>query len=209
MLIILYIVKLYSSGYTKGYFWTLLEFCNLYSLQQIGLPLVTPTRFKCLLHIINGLEYLHNKGIAHRDIKSDNIFANLQNGVLVFKLGDFNLARNISNNSATSLSFCGSYYTMAPEILNKEAYDVRCDMWSYLCVLVELINNSKNNPLCISSTDLIQSLDQAVETIEVEIIQMLHLWIISSERPLQMSKKKLQLYKSETSDSPRYRSRSL
>jgi serine/threonine protein kinase len=170
-----HIVKLYDHSHINGSFWSLIEYCNMSSVSNMGLPLPIEKRLICLSHVINGLEYLHSLGIAHRDIKSDNIFVHIENDLTMFKLGDFNLARNISDNddSITPLSFCGSYYTMAPEILNKQTYDVRCDMWSYLCLLIEISDGRHNNPLCISTENLINSTSE-LHSIELQIIRMLH-----------------------------------
>ena len=168
-----YVVKLYDNGYENKCHWSLIEYCNMGTVKKMGLPLVLSKRSLCLYHIINGLDYLHSKGIAHRDIKSDNIFVHMHNEELIFKLGDFNLARNIESESVTPLSFCGSYYTMAPEILNKQPYDVRCDMWSYLCLLLEMVNGNCNNPLCIATDSLIESIND-LHDIEKDIIKKLH-----------------------------------
>ena len=95
-----------------GLFGSLIEYCNMSSLSNMGLPLLSEKRLVCLLHIINGLEYLHSLGmLLHRDIKSDNVFVNIGNDSIHFKLGDFNLARDVSgyDDSITPLSFCGSY----------------------------------------------------------------------------------------------------
>ena len=49
---------------------------------------------ECMLQICTGLEYMHSLGIAHRDIKVENILVTYQGhqGLPVFKIGDFGSA---------------------------------------------------------------------------------------------------------------------
>lgn len=57
--------------------------------------------------------YLHKQGIVHRDIKGDNILTT-KDGIV--KLADFGIAMKLSD-TAKSVSFVGTPYWMAPEIV--------------------------------------------------------------------------------------------
>jgi len=80
-----------------------------------------------------GLYYLHNKGLLHRDIKSDNLFICKDN---VLKIGDLGEARATDNPAKT---LCGTICYMAPEVFNHKGYYSAVDIWSAGVVLYELI----------------------------------------------------------------------
>lgn len=84
---------------------------------------------KYLTDVLSGLRFLHNHGIAHRDISLENIL--LCNGRAV--LADFGLC--VSGTMADNDFYCqetvGKNYYMAPEIVARERYDPRrVDIWS-------------------------------------------------------------------------------
>ncbi|PUZ60239.1 hypothetical protein GQ55_4G108100 [Panicum hallii var. hallii] len=65
----------------------------------------------CTREILNGLTYLHERNIVHRDIKCANILVDANGSV---KLADFGLAKEITKFSAIK-SCEGIVYWMAPE----------------------------------------------------------------------------------------------
>ena len=75
--------------------------------------------------ILTALDQLYKKNMLHRDIKPANIF---RNSFGVYKLGDYGLARTVSDDA--NLSACGTLVFMAPEILNGEEYDHTVDMYA-------------------------------------------------------------------------------
>ena len=85
-------------------------------------------------HMLLGLEYLHSKNIAHRDLKGDNLLVDT-NGTL--KLADFGTAKEIA--TAKSSSMAGTAYFMAPEMIKGIGHDVRADIWSAACCVVEML----------------------------------------------------------------------
>ncbi|KAK1333037.1 hypothetical protein QTO34_006570 [Cnephaeus nilssonii] len=77
--------------------------------------------------VVSALQYCHRRGIAHRDLKPDNILLD-EDGTV--KLADFGFGRRVSDDSKLS-TFCGTFYYMAPEVLRQEPYDGRkADVWS-------------------------------------------------------------------------------
>jgi NIMA (never in mitosis gene a)-related kinase len=85
------------------------------------------------IQIIQGLKYLHDNKIMHRDIKCANIFMN-KNGVL--KLGDLNVSKIVKMGLATTQT--GTPYYASPEVWADKPYDYKSDIWSVGCVIYEV-----------------------------------------------------------------------
>ena len=85
--------------------------------------------------ICRGLQYIHSKNIIHRDIKSQNIFL-MKNGKL--KIGDFGIAKALTNTKINASTVIGTPYYFSPEIINGEPYNYKTDIWSLGVVLYEM-----------------------------------------------------------------------
>jgi len=87
--------------------------------------------------ILNALNYMHSMNRVHRDLKSDNV---LMNSKGEFKLADFGMAVQLNNQTASLKAVVGSPYWMAPEILLERNYGKEVDVWSFGCVVMEMID---------------------------------------------------------------------
>jgi CTD kinase subunit alpha len=87
--------------------------------------------------LFEGLDYLHRRGVLHRDIKAANI---LVSNTGQMKIADFGLARFYAKRS--TLDYTNRVITIwyrSPELLLGETqYGASVDIWSAACVLVEI-----------------------------------------------------------------------
>ncbi|KAK1302221.1 Mitogen-activated protein kinase kinase kinase 1 [Acorus calamus] len=84
--------------------------------------------------ILNGLKYLHDRKVVHRDIKCANILVDANGSV---KLADFGLAKQ--ETTVNGLKSCkGSVYWMAPEVVKSKPYGTAADIWSLGCAVLEM-----------------------------------------------------------------------
>ena len=82
--------------------------------------------------ICSGLNYLHNKGIAHRDIKLSNILLDENYRA---KIADFGFSKDTNEQSMLKTK-CGSPIYIAPEIIQEQSYDgMMSDMWALGVIL--------------------------------------------------------------------------
>lgn len=87
--------------------------------------------------LLQGLKYLHEHKIVHRDLKSGNILIS-SDGVL--KVGDFGSSKQFGDfDKGLTRSIKGSPYWMAPEVIRKDGHGVKADIWSFGCVLIEMV----------------------------------------------------------------------
>jgi len=96
-------------------------------------------KFSITKQICSGLEYLHNMGIVHRDIKPQNILISFVDNDIVVKITDFGICRGscITNLIHCTTYVCTLWYRPA-EIILEGNYDQRIDVWSIGCCLYEL-----------------------------------------------------------------------
>ena len=87
-----------------------------------------------LIQILEGLKYLHQSCIIHRDLKSANIFLTKDGCV---KIGDLNVSKILKRMSTASTQ-TGTPYFASPEIWNDQPYDYKCDIWSVGCIIYEM-----------------------------------------------------------------------
>jgi serine/threonine protein kinase len=55
------------------------------------------------------------------------------------KIGDLGTARNINSLTMNNNTFIGTYNYMSPQIFRSESYTTKADVWSFGCVVYELV----------------------------------------------------------------------
>ena len=135
------LVKYITSYEDEEGIYIIMEFCiygDLYSLLHmvkkkkvyVNEVIIWEIAYQCLL----GLEYLHSQQIIHRDIKLLNIFMSSNK---IVKIGDMGMSK-ILTKKEMKLSRVGTPLFLAPELIMKEKYDFKADIWSLGCSIYHL-----------------------------------------------------------------------
>jgi len=96
-------------------------------------------RIKYFKDIINGLHYLHERHVIHRDLKPTNILIGL-NGTI--KISDFGMSikQDYSKDVAIGSDLFGTFLYSSPESINDNLYSFSSDIYSLGIILFEMLN---------------------------------------------------------------------
>lgn len=134
-------ILLYIGACTAGpHYFLVTEFCengNLFDFLHTHTKktnLTNKDRLRIALEIAKGVNYLHsfNPPVLHRDLKSLNILLDKN---LQVKIADFGWAR-LRDNHMTKQR--GTFQWMAPEVIKKNTYSEKADVFSFAIILWEL-----------------------------------------------------------------------
>ncbi|XP_042491154.1 MAP3K epsilon protein kinase 1-like isoform X2 [Macadamia integrifolia] len=135
------IVKYLGSSKTKTHLHIILEYVENGSLANI----IKPNKFGpfpeslvavYIAQVLEGLVYLHEQGVIHRDIKGANILTTKEGLV---KLADFGVATKLTEADVNTYSVVGTPYWMAPEVIEMSGVCAASDIWSVGCTVIELL----------------------------------------------------------------------
>ncbi|XP_026387476.1 serine/threonine-protein kinase dst1-like isoform X2 [Papaver somniferum] len=138
------VLRAYCSFVSDHNLWVVMPFMEGGSCLHI-LKAAYPDGFKesviatILREILKGLEYLHQHGHIHRDVKAGNILVDARGAI---KLGDFGVSACLfdsGDRQRTRNTFVGTPCWMAPEVMEQlNGYDFKADIWSFGITALEL-----------------------------------------------------------------------
>ncbi|XP_053890853.1 serine/threonine-protein kinase Nek4 isoform X4 [Malaclemys terrapin pileata] len=90
--------------------------------EQKGKPLPENQVVEWFVQIAMALQYLHEKHILHRDLKTQNVFLTRTN---IIKVGDLGIARVLENQYDMASTLIGTPYYMSPELFSNKPYNYK------------------------------------------------------------------------------------
>jgi len=140
-----YIVKVFDCFENEHYLYMVMEFVQggeLFDFVKNKGAVDERRAAKFFKQLLEGVAYLHAKGITHRDLKPENILLNHKDNPSILKVTDFGLSRFVSETSLME-SLVGTHSYLAPEILSPskraKGYTKKVDSWSLGCILFILL----------------------------------------------------------------------
>ena len=146
------IVECYDVIRDNNVIYIIMEYCDSGDLRSIlGKPIKEQYTKFYFSQLANGLKYLDNINIIHRDIKPRNILLTHKRRVL--KIADFGFAKQGDEISLYD-TICGSPLYMAPEIMRQNSYNNQTDLWSIGMILYEMLFGFHPFERCRNITEL-------------------------------------------------------
>ncbi|XP_036917191.1 serine/threonine-protein kinase Nek11 isoform X3 [Sturnira hondurensis] len=135
------IVKFHASFVEQDHFCIITEYCEgrdldykIQEYKEAGKMFSEDQIIEWFIQLLLGVDYMHERRILHRDLKSKNIF--LKNNLL--KIGDFGVSRLLMGSCDVATTLTGTPHYMSPEALKHQGYDTKSDIWSLACILYEM-----------------------------------------------------------------------
>lgn len=153
-----HIVTIFDFGQRDGVFFFFMEYVDGLSLRRVmeGGKFTPPEALAIVPQICEALQYAHNKGVVHRDIKPDNILMNRDGTV---KIADFGLAKLVGLEVARPISepVVGTPKYMAPEqISHPNEVDHRADIYALGVMFYQMLTGEFPGEICIPPSRMVQ-----------------------------------------------------
>jgi serine/threonine protein kinase len=89
--------------------------------------------------LFTGLESVHSKSMAHRDLKLENLILAKKKDLSSLRIADFGLAKKMKTARGKLSAQCGSPAYVAPEVITGQQYTPAVDMWASGCIMYSLL----------------------------------------------------------------------
>eukprot|EP00347_Sterkiella_histriomuscorum_P013090 403366059 len=129
-----HIVKYVDSFTREQNFYIIMEYCEKGDLceyiSRFGVNLDIPEGriWKIIIQMLLALEYIHNNGIIHSDLKPQNILLTGKDQDI--RLADFGISQILTKNYLYSHSQVGTLYYCSPEMCKGLAFNQKTDIWA-------------------------------------------------------------------------------
>ncbi|XP_021027008.1 serine/threonine-protein kinase Nek11 isoform X2 [Mus caroli] len=144
------IVRFHESFVEQETFCIITEYCEgrdldykIQEYKEAGKVFAENQIVEWFIQLLLGVDYMHERRILHRDLKSKNIF--LKNNLL--KIGDFGVSRLLMGSCELATTLTGTPHYMSPEALKHQGYDAKSD----ICML------NKSPSLRPSAADILKA----------------------------------------------------
>lgn len=139
------IVKLHEVIYDLNNIFLIFELCDTDLDACVRKQALTPHQVKRFMRqILEGLDFIHDNEILHRDIKPNNVMCRIPPGGTLddaeLRIIDFGLARSIGITVASISSNVVSLWYRCPElVMGSQTYTMAVDIWSAGCIFYYLL----------------------------------------------------------------------
>lgn len=126
----------------SGFLYIIMNFCEggdlytkLKAQSKEGKVLEETQVVEWFVQIAMALQYMHERNVLHRDLKTQNIFLTKSK---IIKVGDLGIARVLETSSDMATTLIGTPYYMSPELFSNKPYNHKSDVWALGCCLYEM-----------------------------------------------------------------------
>jgi serine/threonine-protein kinase len=137
------IMSVFDQGHVDDTLYLVMEYLPGMTLRDLLNDFTTLTVEQALdiaNAVLQALSVAHREGILHRDVKPENVIL-VNDGRI--KIGDFGLARPVTNATDTGKSLLGTVAYIAPELLTRSQADNRSDLYSVGIMLYEMLTGKQ------------------------------------------------------------------